>query len=113
MKNTLFAATAFAMLALPLTSHAGNCKLDINPVTSGFFLNPTLDKMTVRSIRSVKPGFDCKLQQGDEIVQINTQPIPGQKARTVQTYWKSLKQDQAVTFKVLRHGKPMTLVLED
>jgi C-terminal processing protease CtpA/Prc len=113
MKHALFAATTLALLALPLASRAGNCKLDINPVTSGFFLNPTLDKMTVRSIRSVKPGFDCKLQQGDEIVQINTQPVPGQKAKTVQAYWKSLKPNQAVTFKVLRQGKPLTLVLAD
>lgn len=112
MKHPI-AAGLLAVLALPLAAHAGNCKLDIQPVTSGFFLNPTLDKLTVRSMRSVKPGVDCKLQQGDEIVQINAQPVPGQKARDVQAYWKGLKQDQSLTFKVLRHGKPLMLVLED
>lgn len=113
MKTPFLAASVLALLVLPLAGHAGNCKLDINPVTSGFFLNPTLDKLTVRSMKSVKPGFDCKLQQGDEIVQINAQTVPGRKAKDVQGYWKALKPDQPVTFKVLRNGKPMTLVLED
>lgn len=112
MKHPI-AAGLLVLLALPLAGHAGSCKLDIQPVTSGFFLNPTLDKLTVRSMRSVKPGVDCKLQQGDEIVQINAQAVPGRKAREVQAYWKGLKQDQPLTFKVLRHGKPLTLVLED
>ena len=112
--KTLKIATGFlALLVLPFASHAGNCKLDINPETSGFFLNPTLDKLMVQSMTSVKPGFDCKLQKGDEIVQINTQLVKGQKARVVQAYWKGLKQDAPVTFKVMRGGKPMTLMLED
>lgn len=79
-------AALLVLLALPLAGQAGNCKLDIQPVTSGFFLNPTLDKLTVRSMRSVKPGVDCKLQQGDEIVQINAQAVPGRKACEVQVF---------------------------
>ena len=71
MKTPRLAASVLTLLLLPLAAHAGNCKLDINPVTSGFFLNPTLDKLTVRSMKSTKAGFDCKLQQGDEILQIN------------------------------------------
>ena len=99
MKHPI-AAALLVLLALPLAGQAGNCKLEIQPVTSGFFLNPTLDKLTVRSMRSVKPGVDCKLQQGDEIVQINAQAVPGRKAREVQAFWKDLKQDQPLTFKV-------------
>lgn len=113
MKTPALAACLLTLLILPLASQAGNCKLDINPVTSGFFLNPTLDKLMVQSMTSVKPGFDCKLQKGDEIVQINTQLVRGQKARVVQAYWKGLKQDAPITFKVMRGGKPMTLMLED
>lgn len=113
MKAPVLAASLLTLLVLPLASQAGNCKLDINPVTSGFFLNPTLDRLMVRSMKSVKPGFDCKLLQGDEIVQINTQPVKGQKAREVQAYWKGLKQNEPVTFKVVRNGKPLTLVLEE
>lgn len=113
MKHLLFASTVLALVTLPLSAQAGNCKLDIQPETSGFFLNPTLNKLTVRSMKSVKPGFNCKLQQGDEIQQINAQIVPGQKAKTVQSYWKGLKPDQPVTFKVLRQGKPLTLRLED
>lgn len=113
MKTPRLAASVMSLLLLPLAGHAGNCKLDIHPVTSGFFLNPTLDKLTVRSMKSTKAGFDCKLQQGDEILQINAQPVPGHKAKDVQAYWRALKPDQPVTFKVLRQGRPMTLVLAD
>lgn len=113
MKIPRLAACVSMLFALPLAALAGDCKLDINPVTSGFFLNPTLEKLTVRSMTSLKPGLDCKLQQGDEILQINSQPVRGRKAKEVQAYWKGLKQNEPITFKVIRQGKPLTLVLED
>ena len=76
------------------------CTLSLKPETSGFFLNPVVDKVVVAKAT----GTGCKLLVNDEILQLNDQVIPGQRARTVMSYWKSLGKDVPRIFKVRRAG---------
>lgn len=89
---------------------AGNdCSVGFNPKTSGFKLNPILDKLTVSSAKPITSKDTCVLQVGDEILHINQQPVVGARALAVQKYWKSLDPKAPVTFRVKRAGSVLVL----
>jgi S1-C subfamily serine protease len=95
----------------PLPALAGNsCKVGFQPETSGFPLNPILDKLTVKSAEPGKPGDTCVLEVGDEILKVNEQPVQGARGLKVMRYWKSLKDGATITFVVKRDGAIVTLV---
>ena len=103
----MIARTTLAMLfgtlmVLPLASHA--CAVGFKPETSGFVLNPTLNKLTVTSSKLEKAGDTCLLHVNDEILQVNTQPVPGARALAVMRYWKGIPDGTATTFVVRREG---------
>ena len=105
----LLALCAAALAPLPV--FAGNsCKVGFEPETSGFALNPMLDKLTVKSAKPGKPGDTCVLEAGDEILKVNEQPVQGARALKVMRYWKSLKDGATITFLVKRDGAIVTLV---
>lgn len=96
-----------ALLAAPAVS-AWACQLSLKPETTGFFLNPTLQKVSV--VKAVS-GADkpCTLLVGDELLQVNDRMIPGAKARDVMAYWKGLPKGSNPTFKVRRAGTVLTV----
>jgi hypothetical protein len=108
----LVAALSFVVLALsPLPVRAeSTCAVGFKPDTSGFALNPVLDKLTVTSAKPGKAGDVCALQVSDEILKVNQQPVPGSRALTVMKYWKSLKDGLAITFLVKRDGAVITVI---
>jgi hypothetical protein len=68
------------LMVLPLSTRA--CAVGFKPETSGFALNPTLKKLTVTSSKLEKTGDVCLLHVNDEILQVNSQLVPGQSATT-------------------------------
>ena len=90
------------LLVLPLSSHA--CAVGFKPETSGFALNPILNKLTVTSSKLQKAGDTCLLHVNDEILQVNSQPVPGARALAVMRYWKSIPDGASVTYVVRRDG---------
>jgi hypothetical protein len=90
------------LMALPISSHA--CAVGFKPETSGFVLNPILNKLTVTSSKSEKAGDTCLLHVNDEILQVNTQPVPGARALAVMRYWKAIPDGAATTLMVRRNG---------
>lgn len=105
MKAKMPVLVACAWLCLPVAVHAGNaCAVGFKPETSGFALNPILDKLTVTSAKPRSPSDTCMLAVGDEILQVNAQKVPGARALAVRKYWKSLASDAPVTFRVKRGG---------
>ncbi len=103
----MIAAIAFT------SAHAGTgCELTLKPTTSGFFLNPTLEKVTVLKATPGAPGKPCLLIADDELLQINDQVIPGRKAKEVMGYWKALPSGTARTFKVRRADSVVTVVIK-
>jgi hypothetical protein len=96
-------AVLFAILMiLPLSTRA--CAVGFKPETSGFALNPTLNKLTVTSSKPEKPGDLCLLHVNDEILQVNSQLVPGARALSVMRYWKAIPDGSAITFVVRRDG---------
>lgn len=102
------ALVGLALVLCSLPAQAG-CAVGFAPKTSGFVLNPTLDQLTVTSVKPGSPADDCKLQVGDEILQVNERRIPGSRALSVMKYWKSLDKDLAITFRVKRRGEIITV----
>lgn len=115
MERNVIPRTAVLMVAAMLLmcsrpALAGNsCAVGFKPDTSGFPLNPVLDKLTVTSAKSATSDDVCLLQVADEILQVNQQPVPGARALTVMRYWKSLKDGALITFRVKRGGSILTL----
>ena len=99
-----------ALLSLPSLVRADNsCSLAFEPTTSGFMLNPILDRLVVTSAKASTKNDLCPLRERDEIVQVNQQRVPGQRALAVMKYWKSIKAGVPVTYHVKR-GASMLVV---
>ncbi|MGY0559812.1 hypothetical protein ACW7G2_03700 [Luteimonas sp. A277] len=88
------------------------CELRIRPETSGFFLSPTLDKVTVVEAKASGPDKPCLFMAGDELLRINDQVVPGRKAREVMKYWESLPTGAALDFSVRRNDEVISLVID-
>lgn len=94
------------------SAHAGTvCELRLKPETSWFFLNPTLEKVTVVEATAVDVDRPCPFLAGDELLQINEQVVPGRRAREVMKYWESLSKGMRLDFSIRRDGEVMQLVI--
>ena len=101
-----------AAMAFTSAHAGGGCELTLKPTTSGFFLSPTLEKVTVFKVTLGTPEQPCLLMANDELLQINDQIIPGHKAREVMGYWKALPKGTARIFKVRRAGAIISVVIK-
>ena len=101
-RKMAFVALLGILVALPLSVYA--CAVGFKPETEGFVLNPTLRKLTVTSSRPEKAGDACLLHVDDEILQVNSQSVPGSHALAVMRYWKAIPGGSAITFVVRRDG---------
>lgn len=108
-------ALAFLLLALawawPAHSGKGPTGLYITGDTSGFFLNPTMTRVYVQKVDPGSCAETSGFAAGDEIVSIEGKVLAGRKARELMAYWKSLKRDAGVRFRVRRGDAPMDLLL--
>ena len=104
----VLAGLALALCSLP--ARAASCSVGFSPETSGFALNPILDRLTVASVKPATPSDTCQLKVDDEILQVNDREILGSRALSVMKYWKSLEKDAPVTFLVKRGGEVVTVV---
>lgn len=107
-RRKLFIAL-IAGLICPAIHAGGVCELEIRPTTSGFFLNPTLEKVLVHKATPKDAEQPCAMVAGDELLQINEQVIPGRRAKEVMKYWKGLPKQSPRTFKVRREGEIITI----
>jgi hypothetical protein len=103
MIQKLALAVLFAALTVVSLS-AQACAVGFRPETSGFVLNPILKKLTVASSKLERPGDVCLLRVNDEILQVNSQLVPGARALAVMKYWKAIPNGSAITFVVRRDG---------
>ena len=100
-------------LAAAGSAHASTgCVLRLKPETSGFFLSPTLDKVTVVDATASSEDKPCPFMEGDELLRINDQAIPGRKAREVMKYWESLPTGTARNFSIRRNDEVIPLVID-
>ena len=110
MSKTKMLVVLVALLASAPAFAADGCTFSLHPTTSGFFLNPTLQKVVVVKATSNLPDKPCTLFVNDELLQINAQVIPGASARAVMSYWKSIPKGTDRIFKVRRAGSVISVV---
>ena len=91
------------------TRATDDCTFGVKPETSGFTLNPILDRVTVTSARPTAPGKTCSLKPGDQILRVNQQTIPGQRALKVMRYWKAIPDGTPATLVVKRGDTTFTV----
>ncbi len=52
----------------------------------GFFLNPTLKTVTIKSVTSGRPASVAGIKPGDQIIEIEGKRVAGSKARDLEPY---------------------------
>lgn len=103
---------AVALLAAGSAHASTGCELRLRPETSGFFLSPTLDKVTVVEAKDSSPDKPCLFMAGDELLRINDQVVPGRKAREVMKYWESLPAGTPLNFSIRRNNEVIPLMID-
>lgn len=107
------AVLALAAALMAGSAHAGTrCELTLKPETSGFFMSPTIDSLTVVEAADLDPETPCMFLAGDELLQINEQVIPGRKAREVMKYWESVPEDATLNFSIRRDEQVIPIVID-
>jgi C-terminal processing protease CtpA/Prc len=54
----------------------------------GFFLNPTLKTVTIKSVVSGRPAATAGIKSGDQVVEVEGKQVSGAKARELQPLMK-------------------------
>ena len=112
MSSKICPAAVCALVALfpsPVLAENACGATGFEPTTSGFALNPMLDKLTVTYAKPAKTGDVCPLQAKDEILKVNRQVVPGARALAVMRYWKSIQKGSTVTYVIKRNGAVVTV----
>ena len=73
--------------------------------TSGYFLNPTLERVWISKVTSDSPAERAGLLVGDVIIAANEKPIPGSSAKMMSSLLRSFKPGDHLHLKVERAGK--------
>ena len=106
--RSLFLLICLALL--PAAAMAAGCDIALKPSYRGFPLNPLVEKVVVSKV-TPKAGADCPVRAGDEILQVNSQRVPGERALKVLSYWRSLKKGVPRTYRLRRNGQLLTLTI--
>ena len=92
MKRHTFLLAAAALFARPSSalaqaeSRPGSFGFAIDVDGEGFFLNPTLKSVTIKSVASGRPASTAGIKPGDQIIEIEGKQIAGSKARDLEPY---------------------------
>ena len=91
IRRTLLLATA-ALFALPSSVRAqaepkpGTFGFAIDVDGEGFFLNPTLKTVTIKSVAPGRPASNAGLKPGEQIMEIEGTKVAGSRARDLEPY---------------------------
>ncbi len=112
MSNTRrLASLALAAALLPAAALGAECNIDIKPHFRGLSLNPVVEKVVVTGVRPSRPGAYCPARIGDEILQVNQQVVPGQRAYRVLRFWRGLKKGVPRTYRIRRNDQELSFRL--
>ncbi len=104
-------AASLTLVAPGHADAAARCRISVKIEAGGFPLSQTIRR--ARGANGVRPPAReaCELRVGDEIVQIDAQPVEGQKARTVDGYLRALSDAAPRVFKVRREGRVTAILV--
>lgn len=86
--------TVAALLSYPIAREAqaepapGTFGFAIDVDGEGFFLNPTLKTVTIKSVVPGRPAATAGIKPGDQIVEVEGRQVSGAKARDLQPLMK-------------------------
>jgi len=92
MARRTFLLVTAALLARPISVRAqadpkpGSFGFAIDIDGDGFFLNPTLKSVTIKSVVPGRPAAVAGIKPGDQIVEIQGTKVAGSKARALEPY---------------------------
>lgn len=90
MKRLLlgFIVTAFLHVAIAAAGEPGWFGFGVSVKGSGFFLNPTVEAVTIQSVVPKSPAAQHDIAVGDEVVQVEGTPVSGRKANELKPLLK-------------------------
>ena len=77
--------------------------------TTGFFLNPTLQRVWISSVESGSPAQKAGLLVNDVLLTANGRPLTGTPAKDMASLMRSFKPGDHLRLKVDRSGKTTTI----
>lgn len=107
----LHVALVAALCLLPASAFAADCDIALKPSYRGFPLNPLVEKVVISRVTPKRAGAVCPVRAGDEILQVNSQRVPGARALKVLSYWRSLKKGVPRHYRIRRGGREISLTL--
>jgi C-terminal processing protease CtpA/Prc len=93
LRRTVLLAVA-ALLVFPIARQAqaepmpGTFGFAIDVDGEGFFLNPTLKTVTIKSVVPGRPAATAGIKPGDQVVEVEGRQVSGAKARELQPLMK-------------------------
>ena len=103
------AILAIVITALCSTASASDKRASFGFATSieasGFFLNPTLQKVWISKITPDSPAERAGAAVGDVILTMNEKDVPGASAKEMKSLMGSFKPGDHLLLKVERDGK--------
>jgi C-terminal processing protease CtpA/Prc len=93
LRRTVLLAVA-VLLAFPIARQAqaeavpGTFGFAIDVDGEGFFLNPTLKTVTIKSVVPGRPAATAGMKPGDQVVEVEGRLVSGAKARELQPLMK-------------------------
>jgi C-terminal processing protease CtpA/Prc len=93
LRRTILSFSA-ALLATPIAVSAqdepkpGTFGFAIDVDGEGFFLNPTLKTVTIKSVVPGRPAATAGIKSGDQVVEVEGRQVLGAKARDLQPLMK-------------------------
>ncbi len=97
-RTVLFFTAAFLVMPMSISAQAegkpGSFGFAIEVDGEGFFLNPTLKSVTIKSVVSGRPAAEAGIKPGDQILEVDGKPIAGAKARDLEPHLKKNAGDR-------------------
>jgi len=104
------------LVAVLLLSFAGGVAakglgFSIEGKTSGFFLNPVMDRVTISKVEPGSVAADSGMLAGDVVLELNGTHVPGMRAHALMTFWKSIPNGTPLRFRLQRRQAIVNVVL--
>lgn len=98
-------------LVMAGAAQARQLGIKIEAKQSGFFLDPTLERVFVGGVTKASPAERAGVKAKDELLQIDGITIPNSKSSVLKKYLSSLKPSDEVVLVVMRAGKRLDIVI--
>lgn len=108
IKFLLGIALFFGVTAVAESRELG---IKIEAKQSGFFLDPTLQRVFVGGVIKGSAAERAGIRAKDELLQIDAITIPKSKASELKHYWKAVKPSDRVVLVVMRKGQRLEVVI--